>query len=145
MCLLLIEEDTIDMIYTRTVCFFTYPFQSQKREILSDVVLHGVRSTSAKKGRTGRSARLYCATVLCCVSTVIRYILKPSPFPPSRPTPPPRSYRQRARWLFMDDAPGPRGIKAKKGVARQTWQAIAELGQYNYLMEESDVAGTATR
>lgn len=36
-------------------------------------------------------------------------------------------------------------MKAKRGVARQTWQAIAELGQYNYVMEESDTCGVATR
>eukprot|EP00904_Undaria_pinnatifida_P008352 jgi/Undpi1/4647/HiC_scaffold_18.g08001.m1 len=50
-----------------------------------------------------------------------------------------------AKWLFKDDAPGPRGVRAKHGVPRQTWQAIAELGQYNYVMEESDQCGMATR
>ncbi|CAN0524974.1 unnamed protein product, partial [Ectocarpus sp. 12 AP-2014] len=40
---------------------------------------------------------------------------------------------------------GPRGVKYKSGVPRQTWQVIAEIGQYNYVMEESDHAGVATR
>lgn len=80
-----------------------------------------------------------------CTPHSNRHLLKPAPFLHASPNYPSQTSRQRARWLFVDDAPGPRGIKAKKGVPRQTWQAIAELGQYNYLMEESDVAGTATR
>lgn len=36
-------------------------------------------------------------------------------------------------------------MRYKPGVPRQTWQVIAELGQYNYAMEESDEAGMATR
>lgn len=50
-----------------------------------------------------------------------------------------------AKWVCQQDGPGPRGVKYKTGVPRQTWQAIAELGQYNYAMEESDQAGVATR
>eukprot|EP00903_Cladosiphon_okamuranus_P011141 g10515.t1 len=50
-----------------------------------------------------------------------------------------------AKWICTEDGPGPRGVKYKSGVPRQTWQVIAELGQYNYAMEESDQAGMATR
>ncbi|CBJ32340.1 conserved unknown protein [Ectocarpus siliculosus] len=50
-----------------------------------------------------------------------------------------------AKWICLEDGPGPRGVKYKSGVPRQTWQVIAEIGQYNYVMEESDHAGVATR
>ncbi|CAM9304748.1 unnamed protein product, partial [Pylaiella littoralis] len=50
-----------------------------------------------------------------------------------------------AKWVCQADGPGPRGVKYKAGVPRQTWQVIAELGQYNYAMEESDQAGMAAR
>eukprot|EP00752_Nemacystus_decipiens_P003601 g3320.t1 len=50
-----------------------------------------------------------------------------------------------AKWICTEDGPGPRGVRYKSGVPRQTWQVIAELGQYNYAMEESDHAGMATR
>lgn len=50
-----------------------------------------------------------------------------------------------AKWVCTEDGPGPRGVRYKAGVPRQTWQVIAELGQYNYVMEESDEAGMATR
>lgn len=60
----------------------------------------------------------------------------------STPNPPPRS--QKAYWHFTD-APAPKGVKAKPGVLRQTWQAMAEVGQHNYVMEESEWCGTASR